>query len=217
MKEPTLSNVDIVVFALYRLGGLEKKIHTEKIALECFRLAKKRFSWRLSEFSKFPDKEPVRIALMDAAKEKHGALVEGRSGVEASGKESDGWVLTPAGARWIAENTERIEQKLDLFGAGTNRPDALRIKKRFHQDPAFKKFLQQGSLSEVSQYEFTDMLNCTPDASRSTIQKKFERLKAQASILDDDSIRNFIQACKERFKDLLVEKIAGGENETGKT
>lgn len=217
MNESTLSNVDIVVYALYRLGGADKRIHTEKIAYECFQLAKKRFSWRLPEFTKYPDKEPVRISLRDAAKEKHGQLVQGRSGVESSGKELDGWVLTPSGASWITENRDRIENELDVSGAGTKRPDALRIKKRFYQDPAFKKFLQFGSLQQVTQYEFTDILNCTPDASRITVNKKFERLKTQSKLLDDPRIEQFIKACEENFKDLLFHAGKGDHNESRKT
>lgn len=213
MTVSTLSNVDIVVYSLDQLGGLEQRIHTEKIAIKCFELAKKRFGWRLPEYRKFPDKEPVRIALYDAAKEKHGGLVEGRSGVESSGKDLDGWVLTPAGAQWIAKNRERIEKELNLTGAGTNRPDTLRLKRRFYQDSAFKKFSGSQSLSDVSPYEFTDMLNCTPDASRVTIQKRFGRLKAQAITLDDENIANFIRACEERFKSLLADDSPGGSNE----
>jgi hypothetical protein len=70
MTEPELSNIDVVLYALFKLGGDERKIHTEEIAYEAYSLAKERFGWRLSRFRDmgFPDKEPVRRALMDAAK-----------------------------------------------------------------------------------------------------------------------------------------------------
>lgn len=209
IKESSITNVEIAVYALYQLGGIDKKIHTEKICYKSYQLSRKRFSWRLPEFSRFPDKETVRIALMDAAKEKYGELVQGRSGVESTGKETDGWFLTPKGAKWILENQDRLERELDLTSGGTNRPDALRIKKRFYQDQAFKKYLQFGNLGTVSQYDFTDMLNCTPDANKLTIQKKFERLKTQASVIDDEMIQNFIKACNEKFSDLLMVKTEG--------
>ena len=45
-----LSNIDIALFALYKLGGISKTIHTEHIAWEAYQLAKQRFSWRLPEF-----------------------------------------------------------------------------------------------------------------------------------------------------------------------
>lgn len=47
-----LSNIDIALFALYKLGGTAKKVHTEEIAWEAYKLAKERFSWQLAEFRK---------------------------------------------------------------------------------------------------------------------------------------------------------------------
>ena len=70
-----LTNSEIAVYALYKLGGAEHKIHTEKVAELCYRLAGAQFSWRLKEFSLFPDKDIARIALYDAAKEKYGHLL----------------------------------------------------------------------------------------------------------------------------------------------
>ena len=66
----------------------------------------------------FPDKEPVRRALMDAAKEKYGHFAEGRAGVHAKGKETDGWALTPEGMTWIRENEKRITSTLGTTRAG---------------------------------------------------------------------------------------------------
>jgi len=40
-----LSNNDIVIYAIFKLGGVEKKIHTEDIAMECFKLSPEKFSW----------------------------------------------------------------------------------------------------------------------------------------------------------------------------
>ena len=67
-----LSNLDIALFALYKLGGVNKKIHTEYVTWEAFQMAPERFLWRLPEFRKrgWPDKTPVRHALEDAKKKK---------------------------------------------------------------------------------------------------------------------------------------------------
>ena len=99
MAQPALSNIDVVVYALFKLGGYERKIHTEEIAYEAYCLAKERFTWKLRRFRDmgFPDKERVRRGLTDAAREKYGRLVEGRADVNAKGKETDGWVLTLEG------------------------------------------------------------------------------------------------------------------------
>ena len=92
MAQPALSNIDVVVYALFKLGGYERKIHTEEIAYEAYCLAKERFTWKLRRFRDmgFPDKERVRRGLTDAAREKYGRLVEGRADDGASGRDSGG-------------------------------------------------------------------------------------------------------------------------------
>ncbi len=199
MARSELSNMDIVLVALFRLGGVDQKIHTEKIAIECFKLAPKRFSWRLSEYSDHPDKEPVRISLMDAAKEKYGKLATGRSGAGIAKKDLDGWALTVSGAEWILKNRKRIELELNIFGAGTTRTDAQRALKKYYQDPAFKKFLNTSSADDITYYEFTDFLNCTPDANQEVIQKRFERFVTQATFLEDQKLKEFAVTCRKKF------------------
>ena len=52
MAQAELSNVDIAVYALFRLRGHERKLHTEEIAYEAYGLAKERFGWKLAQFRK---------------------------------------------------------------------------------------------------------------------------------------------------------------------
>ena len=70
MNEEILTNVDVVLYALFTLGGATKKIHTEKIAWESYQLSREKFSWSLNEFKKmgFPDKTTGRYALETAKK-----------------------------------------------------------------------------------------------------------------------------------------------------
>ena len=50
MAQAELSNVDIAVYALFKLRGHERKLHTEEVAYEAYELAKERFSWKLTQF-----------------------------------------------------------------------------------------------------------------------------------------------------------------------
>ena len=106
-KDDFLSNHNIAVFALYKLGGVTKKIHTEHIAWEAYNLSKERFSWNLPEFRKlgFPDKTTVRYALESAKKLK---LVNGRAGKDKGGSTSEGWQLTPGGVEWMLKNSKKM-------------------------------------------------------------------------------------------------------------
>ena len=136
-----LSNMDIALFALYKLSGISKKIHTEEIAWEAYQLAKEKFSWRLEKFRYmgFIDKTPVRFALEQAKKRGNGSLVTGRSGGDAGG-ELEGWCFTPQGVVWIKENEKRILGGLKQKTPEMPKRDAVRFVKKITADPFFKYF-----------------------------------------------------------------------------
>ncbi|HEX9912041.1 MAG TPA: hypothetical protein VGB01_02210, partial [candidate division Zixibacteria bacterium] len=165
-KSQELSNVDVAVYALFRLEGARKKVHTEHIAWEAYNLAKDRFSWSLPEFRSrgFPDKTTVRYALESAKKEK---LVKGRAGRDKGGRESEGWLLTPAGLDWIKENVKRIEMALhQVPSSDVPRHEAERFIKKIKSERIFREFLERSNLDGASPYDLTDMLSCTPDAPK---------------------------------------------------
>jgi hypothetical protein len=92
-KSLTISQAEIVTLALFLLGGDQRPVDTEDVAVKAFELAPDRFRWR-----KYPDQinlELVRVFLSDAKKTEGGTLVNG------SGK--TGWMLTPRGVKWANE------------------------------------------------------------------------------------------------------------------
>ena len=62
--DDTFANREMVLYALYILGGATKKCHTEDIAFKCFQLWPTVFSW--TKYSQYPDKEIVRFGLTDS-------------------------------------------------------------------------------------------------------------------------------------------------------
>jgi hypothetical protein len=219
MAQPALSNVDVVVYALFKLGGYERKMHIEEIAFEAYCLAKERFAWKLRRFRDmgFPDKERVRRGLTDAAKEKYGHLVESRADVHAKGTETDGWVITPGGVTWIRKNEKRIESIL-----GTTRPrtpfvDTLRFKKRIREQPLFRRFLENENLEGQNLYNFTDMLNIGPDTPKEVIAMKFRTLRSNAELVADQQIIGFLDACAQAFSTVLPSPATGERPESSAT
>ncbi|MEK7070192.1 MAG: hypothetical protein AAB966_00115 [Patescibacteria group bacterium] len=200
-----LSNIDVVLYALFKLGGILKPIHTEEIAWEAFKLAKERFSWRLTKFRAkgFPDKSPVRFALENAKKEESGRLIEGRAGGDASG-ELEGWLFTPNGARWIKENEDRIIKLLKQSSMTIPKREAERFIKKIQNDPLYKSYKKNNNLDEASIYMFADMLVCAPDSSKNIIRKKFDQLFSYSILVDSYDIGTFFQACKEKYQDFLT-------------
>jgi hypothetical protein len=202
-----LSNIDIALFALYKLGGITKKVHTEHIAWEAYNLAKERFSWRLPEFKEkgFPDKTPVRFALEAAKKKENGKLVIGRAGGDINRPELEGWRFTPQGAEWIKKNEKRILSALKEKAPDLPKLVADRFIRQLKNDPCFVSFRKNGNLNEVSSYMFTDMLGCAPDASKDIIKQKFDQLLTTANLIHDEEIIGFLEACKIKFSQLITD------------
>jgi hypothetical protein len=202
-----LSNMDIALFALYKLGGISKKIHTEYIAWEAYQLAKERFSWRLPEFREkgFPDKTPVRFALEQAKKKEFGKLVSGRAGGDINRPELEGWRFTPQGAEWIKDNEGRILKLIGQKAPDLPKLVAERFVKQLKNDTSFVSFQKNRNLDEVSSYMFTDMLACAPDASKEIIRQKYERILSTANLVNDKEILQFLNACAKKFAQMLTE------------
>lgn len=90
MSKSSLSNHEIIVLALYSIGGEATPVDTEDIAVKANALAPGRFAWR-----KYPEQinlEYVRVFLTDAKKAKNGALV--------LGSHRTGWTLSEAGLQF---------------------------------------------------------------------------------------------------------------------
>ena len=206
-KENGLSNLDITIFCLYKLGGASQKTHTEKIAIECFNIAKERFSWRLPEYRNYPDKAPVRFALEQAKKEENGKLVIGKAGGDVASGDREGWQLTPEGVNWIKKNEDRIIKKLKIEKPKIIEREAGRFIKKIKSEIAFKNFIKDNySLDKVSKYNIIDLLNCPPDVPLEIIQSKFRDIKTLAELVDDNDISIFLNMCEEKFKEILISK-----------
>lgn len=204
------SNMDVVVYALGTLGGGKRKVSTEAIAHQSYQLAPDRFSWVLTQYKRFPDKEVARAALEDAAKPQSGGLVDGGYARETS---KDGWILTAAGIRWLAENQERIRLALERDEPPDLRlspTEARRFRAQLRRASAFQVYSSTGSVAAISRFMLSDMLQCSPDAPTDLLRSKFDRLLSQAELANDGELKLFLNECEDRFGDLF-----GGRKEEG--
>lgn len=201
MSDEEIKSMHIAVYALSLIGGAHRKVHTEDIAVKCFEIAKRRFKWERYDY---PEKELVRKALFHAGEKKNGGLVVGRSGMEQRGKSRDGWQLTPAGADWLSKNEATLQRALAQTSAVIPKHESVRFLKKMRSERAFQIFLATRSLTDVSQYMFTDLLNCSPDASPDTIRIKFDRILSQAKLVRDKDALDFLAACSSHFATLLA-------------
>lgn len=199
MKKPAqLTNVDVVVYVVATQGGAERTIYSEDIAAKSYELAPPRFSWKRQVYRDkgWPDKYVVKTALEDAKKPEYGAVVEGVYALDLS---KDGWRLTAAGAKWFRDNRQRIEVALNMKQPPVPPKDVDRFKRQVRQTSLFQAFLRNRKVEATSEYEFTDMLNCSPDASQDVVAMKFRRMKAMAELVQDSDISEFLAACAVSF------------------
>lgn len=190
-----LSNLDIVLFALFKLDGVNRKVHLEEVACECHRLAPDRFGWELSKFSKFPDKKAAYYALKDAEKPKHGKLVD-RIGTREKSKGGQKFWLTEQGAKWIKENEGRVAKRLDEKPSDSPRQKAEESLREVRKERAFRRYLDSGDVKGLSVYDLANFLGSVYETSPSAVRKKFADMKMKAELTDDSEISQFLLACE---------------------
>ena len=198
-----LSNREVVVYALYLLGGATTRQHTEDIALKCFELLPSAFSW--VKYPQFPDKDIVRVALTDAHKEKFKVLVEGRTG-QSRGQyrrrdqrpRTDGWILTDSGFRWVEENLQRLKQIGEL--TRDHRQQNLKFLRRVRQHDAFKSFETLGDEFEPSIGALAELLRCRTDADPDVWEERFDKISKNAKFAGQADILAFVEKSKAAYR-----------------
>ena len=91
MQKVEFSKPELVTIAVALLGGDTMYVDREDIAIKVNDIAPGRFNWR-----KYPERIDIAIvsfALQDARKTRNGGL--------AVGNNTKGWMLSPAGLKWI--------------------------------------------------------------------------------------------------------------------
>ena len=202
-----LSDKEIVLYALYLLGGWQKRVHTEDVALKCFELAPTKFSW--VKYPEYPDIAPARFALEAAKKQKHGALVKGESERKKTVKSIGGWMLTANGVQWIQANKELIKKYLGKHVPTGERLPADRKLKELLGSVAFKKFIDYGENAEISHAEFAESLICTVNTRSEILNDRLEQLYSISEKLKKEEVKDYVNFCRKKFALILEEK--GGE------
>lgn len=198
MNNEELTNVEIVLYALYLLGGTKKKIFTEDIAKKSFELAPSRFSWR--RYPQYPDIEPTRRILITARDEKR--LITGRAGEATSLKSSDGWIFSPEGILWLEKNKTLITKALGKKEQSVNRTELSKKLNDLESSIAYKKFLRDNTCFSIKLYEFTDFLNVNLDTPSSIIRDRIDTIRVIAATGKRNKLLNFVNQCEKQFVNL---------------
>jgi hypothetical protein len=204
MNRTSPPNRELVVYALFLLGGDLKPVHTEDIALKCHELFPGSFSW--VKHPEYPDKDVVRVALTDARKDHYGALVEGRAGqkrgLSAKTKRDpipDGWTLTSRGIAWVQSKREELELLAGTGRVKEHRQQLLRQLKRIKDHPLYAQFLDSPDRFAPAIGQIADLLRCRVDAEPQIWRKRFESVQRQAESAEQPEVLRFIRMCQEAY------------------
>jgi len=198
-----ITNKDIVLFALYELGGAETLIHTEDIAVQVFQypLGRKWYQWE--RYGEYPDKERVSRELRRLKNTKGNALVKGHVNIGAKKDRLDGWMLTAAGVDRIRSIEKQIVAALGREEVTHSKYKIDKLRSRITCTSCYKRYLKDPTLKEVNDHDFTDMLFCLPDAPSQRVRDAYDKLLANAKALGATDLIDFLEAVRYRFKEFF--------------
>jgi hypothetical protein len=188
----TASQAEVVTLAVYRLGGAQRAIDTEDVAVEAHNLAPGRFSWR-----KYPDQinlELIRVYLSDA-KMKHGLLL---------GAGKTGWRLTQAGLSWaekaqsLANDGKLSRTRAQSRGGGIDEQRYHRERARIAGTEAWR--LWSSGVRDIPPADAKAVFRIDSYARGDLLEAKLTRMRAMFS--GDEEIAPFL--------DHLVKQLKGG-------
>lgn len=170
----TLTNQEMVLLAVYLLGGETLPIDTEDIAVKANELAPGAFTWR--KYAEQINMEIVRVILSNLKRADNGNLLVGKG--------NDGWMLTERGLRFaksFSANSSRA--------AGSKSPLSQKEKKwrrsekaRMLATAAFEK-VSSGQANMVTEQEAETFFRLDSYVTGKTREQKLLRTK---NIFGDD-------------------------------
>ena len=193
----THNNADLLVWALYQLGGFDRWVDVEELYLKAFELGPARLSWRTRP--DLPDYKKCAKALQeveDAKKTRHLGLLDKKSQYERR--------LTPAGKSWCEHYDEVL---IALYSGGTvpvtaTSDDARRIRTLTTTD-AYSEWLETGEMTSDT-WELGDTFRCTGDSTAAIWRSRLDEHLLAAERDGRTEIINFIEAART----IIEEKVA---------
>ncbi len=187
-KTNELSNVQIVLLAIFDLGGETNSIDIEDIAIKVYEYAPEKFSWR-----KYKDKIDLRVvtyAIKDAMKPKRGPSL-------VSGNYSHVFMLTADGfslVKSLATTSESIKSS-----SYRNRSIAEKLileKNRLASSTAYIKYIS-GESENITFGDFQDFARVNEYFPAHALQRRYALISNV--VRDDEKLESCWQFLQEKF------------------
>ena len=181
-----LSNPQLVTIALHNLGGSVNPIDLEDVAIEAYKLAPTRFSWK-----KYADRIDLRIVLYslnDAIKSDIGFV---------SGNSKHGYMITEAGLEWVSQHDDAgvsTTSSRKLSAADLVSKEKLRLERT----KAYLKYLNNKTdqINIIDFREFTRVNDYFPQHLREQRYAKIEN-----AVRGDQQLMRTWKFLKKKFKE----------------
>jgi hypothetical protein len=187
-----ISNPELIVFCVYRCGGVGRFIEIEDVYEEAFKVAPSRFGWRTRRIAS--DKAATK-AMQDASR--------GRrlpKGLLVFSPNSYGVQLTGAGVTWVRDRLEMFEALVETKApAGVQRSSQRHLFELERSELA--RAYAAGKDIEATRVRFADLLRLTPDADGRAWRERLETYRSAAQQAERQMPLNFLARLEREHPD----------------
>ena len=178
-----ITNWEIFVWALGRLGGAAEFVDVEDVFNTCFELAPKRFAWRTRD--DLPDYKKCSKALRDSEARRPRLLVKTQDGLKRQ--------LTVEGQTWVRTNERRMIAVLHSGKAvqePRSRPRVRMLTEVERSDP-YQRWTAESVLPR-EKWQVAELLRCSPDSDQRIWRDRLQVLRAAANEADRVQLLKFL-------------------------
>ena len=188
-----MKKYDLIIVAMQMLGGDDRALDIEDIAMKCEEIAPGSFAWR--KYKNQINLELVGFAVRDAKKPKYGGLV--------SGSHAKGWRLTAKGVVLSKKLLIDIEVKdqIEVQPTKHRNLDVTRNNRELARVIESDAFKEWQTSDEASKPALTQLLRINSYASKESIDVKITRLSKLIGM--DSEVDAFIKYTESRTQDLI--------------
>jgi len=198
-KTGAITNKDLVLFALYEVGGAEKPVHTEDVAAQVFRYPLGRQRYRWERYANYPDKERVTRELRRLKNVKGTSFVKGHANIGSKKARLDGWMLTVAGVDRVKAIEKQVVATLRAVSGTHSKYKEEAFRRRIASTSCYKIYLRDPTMRGAKDHVFTDMLYCLPDAPNVRVRAAYDQMLANAKAVGATDLIEFLKAARRQF------------------
>lgn len=187
-----ISNSELLLFSLWRLGAVGRYVEIEDIFQELFKIAPSRFSWRTRAL---PSDKIGDQALRDAHK-KYG------KGLIIASKDRNALQLTAEGVEWVQARQAQFQEVIEEGAPAGPARSSQRALISLENHPLVRAYAAGGDVG-VSRLQLAPLLRLTPDADGRAWRERIETYKSGAQFANREVLLAFFRRLEDEHPELI--------------